>query len=261
MQRGRTVQVSFCGHSSTVPQFFQYTSNRRRSEVQSQIRNLTTVPPDSILKASSREKGLFNVLCNPTRTYAGINGAAVFLPRPRGLGTGPRYLVYFCATEHFHNMIYPRVDEYRLPPIHDARYICPAQLTLNAFFCAHIHICVYLYNIPPFSLHPASPLRSHTSHLPPHTMVSSLVPFFFGIILYSSLPFILFEPQSHEPKLPSPAPPPPPHLESVVVTFPPDTPKELVEDCIAYIRVRGGEVGFVYCKSILCLLYVVGGLG
>jgi hypothetical protein len=87
--------------------------------------------------------------------------------------------------------------------------------------------------------------------------MSSLAPFFLSLVLYSALPFMLFEDQPHEPGMQRPGPPPPPHLESVVVTFPPDTPREFVEDCIAFVRVRGGEVGFVYCELIP--FFTVGG--
>jgi hypothetical protein len=44
------------------------------------------------------------------------------------------------------------------------------------------------------------------------------------------------------------------HIESVIVSFPADTPDDFVRDCVEFVRVRGGEVGFVYGEWIPSLL-------
>jgi hypothetical protein len=58
------------------------------------------------------------------------------------------------------------------------------------------------------------------------------------------------------PSAPSAPEPPKIHVESVIVSFPADTPDDFVRDCVEFVRVRGGEVGFVYGEwipSFACL--------
>jgi hypothetical protein len=87
----------------------------------------------------------------------------------------------------------------------------------------YTHMCIYITS-PHFpSLPPARCIRTPpTSYPDPPRTMFSWVPLLVGLAMYTSTPFILLKSQPHEPGLQYPAPPP---LESVIVTFPPDTPK------------------------------------